>query len=152
MSRIYLVAWTILLAFGGFVVYESLQLNYSGLDFGPGPGFFPFWLGVLVIAVSLWEVTRTFPHLAERVPADFFPGRAGIRRLLALIGALVAALLCMGTVGYSLTMLGFCVFLLRVLAGQAWWVTLALSLAASFGTFHVFRSLQVYLPVGFLGI
>jgi hypothetical protein len=152
MSRVYLAAWTTLLAFGGFVVYESLQLHYYGMDFGPGPGFFSFWLGVLVIVVSLWEIARTLPHLAERVPADFLPGRAGVRRLLALIGAMVAVVLLMGSLGYSITILLFCIFLLRVLTGQPWWLTLTLSLAASFGTFHIFRSLQVYLPVGFLGI
>lgn len=152
MSRVYLVAWTALLAFGGFVMYESLDLSYYGTDFGPGPGFFSFWLGVLVVVLSLWEIRRALPNLRERVPADFFPDRAGVRRIMALIGAMVAAVLFMGTLGYSLTILLFCFFLLRVLATQPWWVTLALSLAASFGTFHVFRSLQVFLPVGFLGI
>ncbi len=152
MSRVYLVAWTALLAFGGFVIYESLQLSYYGIDFGPGPGFFSFWLGVLVVILSLWEIARTLPNLRERVPADFFPDRAGVRRILSLVAAMVAAVLLMGTLGYSLSILLFCIFLLRVLATQPWWLTLALSLAASFGTFHVFRALQVYLPVGFLGI
>lgn len=151
MSRVYLATWTILLGFGGFVIYESLQLNLTGMDFGPGPGFFSFWLGVLVVVLSLWEIAKTLPRLAERVPADFFPDRGGVRRILALIGAMVAAVLLMGTLGYSLTILAFCIFLLRVLATQPWWVTLVLSLGASFGTFHLFRSLQVFLPVGFLG-
>jgi len=152
MSRVYLVTWSALLAFGGFVIYESLELNLTGMDFGPGPGFFSFWLGILVVVLSIWEIARTLPNLRERVPADFFPDRAGVRRILALVGAMVAAVLLMGTLGYSLTILFFCFFLLRVLATQPWWVTLVLSLAASFGTFHVFRSLQVFLPVGFLGI
>lgn len=152
MGRIYLATWAILLAFGGFVVYESLQLNYYGMDFGPGPGFFSFWLGVLVILLSSLEIIRTLPHLRERAPAEFWPDRAGIRRLLALIGAMGGAVVCMGTLGYSLTILVFCIFLLRTLATQPWWLTLVLSLAASFGTFHVFRTLQVFLPVGFLGI
>lgn len=152
MSRVYLLAWTALLGFGGFVVYESLQLNLTGMDFGPGPGFFSFWLGVLVITLSLWEIAKAIPHFAERVPADFLPTGAGVRRILALVGAMVAAVLLMGTLGYSLTILCFSTFLLRVLATQPWWATIVISLAASFGTFHLFRSLQVFLPVGFLGI
>jgi len=152
MSRVHLVAWTILLGFGGFVIYESLQLNYYGSDFGPGPGFFSFWLGILVVLVSLGEVARTLPGLREAVPAGFFPDGAGVRRIFALIGAMVAALLLMGSLGYSITILLFSVFLLRVLATQPWWLTLVLSLGASFGTFFFFRALQVYLPVGFLGI
>jgi hypothetical protein len=152
MNRVYFIAWSALLCFGGFVIFESLQLSYYGYDFGPGPGFFSFWLGVLVVVLSLWEIAKTLPHFRERVPADFFPDRAGVRRILALVGAMTAAVLFMGTLGYSLTVLCFSVFLLRVLTTQPWWVTALISLAAGFGTFHVFRSLQVFLPVGFLGI
>lgn len=152
MSRVYLVAWAILLLFGGFVIRESLQLSYYSADFGPGPGFFSCWLGVLVVALSGVEIARTLRRLHEPVPPDFFPAGSGVRRILALVGALVAALLLMPTLGYSLTMLGFCIFLLRVLTRQPWWVTLLLAGAGSFGTFHVFRALQVFLPVGFLGI
>ncbi len=152
MSRVYLVAWTILLLFGGFVIYESLELSYSGTDFGPGPGFFSFWLGVLAVLLSVTELARTLRHVREPVPADFFPTRAGVRRILALVGAMVAALLLMPTLGYSLSMLGLCVFLLRVLTTQPWWVTLLIAGAGSFGTFHVFRVLQVFLPVGVLGV
>ncbi len=152
MSRVYLVAWAILLLFGGYVIYESLQLSYSGTDFGPGPGFFSFWLGVLVVVLSAVEIARTFRHVREPVPPDFFPTGAGVRRILALIGAMAAALLLMPTLGYSLTVLAFCIFLLRVLTSQPWWVTLLIAGAGSFGTFHVFRVLQVFLPVGVLGV
>jgi len=152
MSRVYLATWAILLLFGGFVIRESLQLSYSSADFGPGPGFFSFWLGVLVVVLCVVEIAGTLRHLHEPAPPDFFPGGAGIRRILALIGAMVAALLLMPALGYSLTMLGFCIFLLRVLTRQPWWVTLLIAGAGSFGAFHVFRTLQVFLPVGFLGI
>ncbi len=152
MSRVYLGAWAILLLFGAFVIRESLQLSYSGTDFGPGPGFFSFWLGVLVVVLSLAEIARALRHLREPVPAGFFPNRAGLRRILALVGAMAAALLLMPTLGYSLTMLGFCLFLLRMLTTQPWWVTLVIAGAGSFGTFHVFRTLQVFLPAGVFGL
>jgi len=152
VSRVHLVAWSILLVFGGFVIYESLELSYSGTDFGPGPGFFSFWLGVLVIVLSVVEIARTLRRLGEPVPAGFFPDWRGVRRILSLTGAMVAVLLLMPTLGYSLSILLFCIFLFRALATQPWWLTVLLSLATSFGTFHVFRSLQVFLPVGLLGI
>jgi hypothetical protein len=52
--------------------------------------------------------------------------------------------------GYSLTMALFCVFLLRVLGKQPWWLTVVLTLAGSFGTAYIFRQLQVILPGGIL--
>ncbi len=145
------VSWGVLLFFGIFVVYESLQINYYGSDFGPGPGFFSFWLGVLVVGLSVVELGRSFRN-RQPLPADFFPDRAGVARICSLLGALVGALVLLDRLGYSLTMFLFCGFLLRVLGKQPWWLTLLLTLLGSFGTAYVFRQLQVLLPRGLLGI
>jgi hypothetical protein len=55
MTRLYQITALILIAFGGFVIYLSLELNYSD-ETGPGPGFFSFWLGVLLIALALVDL------------------------------------------------------------------------------------------------
>jgi len=145
------VSWIVLLLFGSFVVYESLQISYFGSDFGPGLGFFSFWLGVLVIGLSVIEIARTFGAPVP-LPADFFPPRAGVLRIGYLLGALIASVLLLQRLGFSLTMLLFCGFLLRVLGRQPWWLTVVLSVLGSFGTAYLFRQLQVLLPRGILGI
>jgi len=151
MSTVDRIAWTVLCAFGGFVIYESLQINYYGSDFGPGPGFFSFWLGVIVVALSVVEIGRTFGKRIP-LPANFFPATAGVVRIACLLGALMAVVLLLTRLGYSLTMFLFCVFLLRVLGKQPWWLTIVLALAGSFGTAYIFRQLQVILPGGILGM
>lgn len=151
MTRVHYLVWGALLAFGTFVVRESLGHNYYGSDFGPGPGFFSFWLGILLIVLSLVQIVMTWRRPAEPLPAGFIPNREGIKRILSILGALAAALVLMNTLGFSLTMTGFCVFLLRRLGRQPWWLTLVLSIAAGFGTFYLFGLLQVMLPRGFLG-
>ena len=151
MSTVDRIAWTVLCAFGGFVIYESLQINYYGSDFGPGPGFFSFWLGVIVVALSVVEIGRTFGKRIP-LPANFFPAKAGVVRIACLLGALMAVVLLLTRLGYSLTMFLFCVFLLRVLGKQPWWLTIVLALAGSFGTAYIFWQLQVILPGGILGM
>src|SRR5512137_387079 len=111
MSIVDRVAWSALLLFGVFVVYESLQISYYGSDFGPGPGFFSFWLGVLVVGLSVIEIGRSFRNTLP-LPADFFPDRAGVVRISCLLGALIASVPLLGRLGYSLTMFLFCGFLL----------------------------------------
>jgi putative tricarboxylic transport membrane protein len=145
------ISWSLLCLFGVFVIYESLQIKYYGSDFGPGPGFFSFWLGVLVVALSAIEVGRTF---GKRVPlaTNFYPPKAGVARIACLLGALVAVVFLLTRLGYSLTMFLFCGFLLRVLGRQPWWLTVVLTLLGSFGTAYIFRQLQVILPGGILGI
>lgn len=151
MTTVNRIVWSTLLLFGIFVVYESLQISYSS-DFGPGPGFFSFWLGVLVIVLSAVEVAKTLRRSSEPLPSGFIPDRAGIIRMLSVIGALLAALLLMEWLGFSLTMLIFSLVLLRVLGRHPWWLTIVLALAGSFGTAFIFRQLQVMLPVGVLGL
>ena len=151
MTTVDRISWSALFLFGVFVIYESLQIKYYGSDFGPGPGFFSFWLGVLVVALSAVEIGRTFGTRVP-LPAGFFPTRSGVARIACLLGALVAVVFLLTRLGYSLTMLLFCGFLLRVLGKQPWWLTVVLALAGSFGTAYIFRQLQVILPGGWLGM
>src|SRR5512134_2276599 len=151
MSTIDRVAWAALGGFGVFVIYESLQIKYYGSDFGPGPGFFSFWLGVLVVLLSLYEIARSL-RKHEPLPVGFFPDRAGLLRIASLLGALIGVVLLLDRLGYALTMLLLCGFLLRVLGKQPWWLTVVLTLLGSFGTAYLFRQLQVLLPRGILGI
>jgi hypothetical protein len=152
MRRLNRIVWGILLAFGALVVHESLQLSYYGTDFGPGPGFFSFWLGVLVIGLSLVELTRTLRQAGGPLPAGFLPDRQGTMRILSIVGALAASLVLMAPLGFSLTMLGFCIFLLRSVGRFSWWTVLPIAGLSSFGLAYVFRMLYVLLPRGILGI
>ena len=151
MRRVNTIVWGVLLAFGAFVIHESLDHKYYGSDFGPGPGFFSFWLGMLLMVLSLGQIVMTWRRPAETLPAGFIPSREGIKRMLSIMGALVASLFLMNTLGFSLTMIGFCIFLLRRLGRQSWWLTLVLAIIAGFGTTYLFGLLQVMLPKGLLG-
>jgi putative tricarboxylic transport membrane protein len=147
------IVWGVLLALGAFIVHESLDHNYYGSDFGPGPGFFSFWLGILLMAMSLAQIIIAWRQPTEPLADGFIPGRDGIRRMLYIMGALIASLLVMKYLGFSLTMMGFSVFLLRTLGQrQSWWLTLTLSGIGSFGTYYLFGLLQVALPRGLLGV
>ena len=153
MRRVNAIVWGMLLVFGAFIVHESLGHNYYGSDFGPGPGFFSFWLGILLMAMSLVQIILVWRRPTEPLPDGFIPGREGVKRMLYIVGALAASLFAMPYLGFSLTTLGFCIFLLRTLGmRQSWWLTLTLSFVGSFGTNYLFGLLQVALPKGFLGI
>jgi putative tricarboxylic transport membrane protein len=152
MTRIHQVVGGLFLLFGAFVIYLSLDLHYR-TDYGPGPGFFSFWLGILLVVLSGLDILRASRGPRVPLPEGFLPDRGGIRRILFIIGSLVVALFVLPFLGFSLTMFFFCVFLLRTMGErQAWWATVVIALCGSFGTFHLFGLLQVALPRGFLGI
>ncbi len=52
MQRIHQGAALFFLAFSAFVVWESWNLEYY-THLGPGAGFFPLWLGVIMGGLSL---------------------------------------------------------------------------------------------------
>jgi len=151
MNRVSYIVWGVLLAFGAFVIHESLGHKYYGSDFGPGPGFFSFWLGILLMVLSLVQIVMTWRRPAENLPAGFIPNREGFKRMLSIVGALAASMFLMNILGFSLTIMGFCIFLLRRLGKQSWWLTLVLAVFAGFGTKYLFGLLQVMLPKGILG-
>lgn len=152
MKRTYQITGIAFILFSAFVVRESLDLKFY-TSLGPGPGFFPFWLGVFfgLLAVGMLYQATFKPE--EPMPADFFASKKGYLRNLAIILALVFAVKFMDALGFRITMLAFYVFLLYTLGRQNVVVTLLVSLAGSWGVYHIFVEwLKVVLPVGMFGI
>jgi len=151
MKRTYQVTGVVLMLMAAFLVRESLMLRYY-TPLGPGPGFFPLWLSVLlaVLAVAMF-VQATFGK-PEAMPADFYPDRKGYLRIGAVLGALVGVILLLGPLGFRLVTLAFYLFLLIALGRQNLLVTVIIALAGSFGVYYVFvHWLATPLPIGLLG-
>jgi putative tricarboxylic transport membrane protein len=152
MKRPYQITSAVLILAAAFLARESLRLRYY-TSLGPGPGFFPLWLSVLVAvlgAAMFWRATFGPP---EAKPADFYANRGGYLRIGAVIGALVAVIVLIEPLGFRLAMLGFYLFILTALGRRHWLLTGIIAMAGSFGVYYVFvHWLAVPLPIGFLGI
>lgn len=151
MNRLYRIAAFFFFLCGGSVVYLSLKVTYYSPDYGPGPGFFSFWLGILLAAISLMEFVNYGRRPREPLPMGFIPDKEGGRRVISILVALGAALGLMKPLGFNLTIFIFSIFLMRSLGKQSWKATAVVSLVGSLGTFYFFRQLQVYLPTSFFG-
>ena len=70
MRRGRLAATGLMLVFCLFAIWQSLLLSLTD-RLGPGPGFFPFWLGLIgaLLAVALLIATFRFPGTVT-----FWPG------------------------------------------------------------------------------
>lgn len=140
-----------LLAFGALTAGLSLQLPLGTLR-APGSGFFPFALGLMLVALAGAELLRLRLARPKPAPAAPAPAADGTARRVVLFMAVVAfttALLQpIGYVGSSfLLMLG----LLRVL-GLRWGASAliaALSAAACYALFVLW--LRIPMPAGPLG-
>jgi len=152
-----LVATGAMLAFCLFALWQSLLLSLTD-RLGPGPGFFPFWLALigivlsLALIVSVWREPRPSPDTPiEEV--RILPHGWGAGRWFAIIGLLAAVTIAMEFVGFRLAMLAFNAALVIALGERRWWLIAVFAALGSFGVYYLFTTwLDVLLPTGRFGI
>jgi putative tricarboxylic transport membrane protein len=126
--------------------FESFQLSLSDA-LGPGPGFFPFWLGVLGGVLALVLLVQLQQGKTE-VGADAIAlDRTGTRNAALVLAGLIAATAALELAGFRLAMFALLVYLLLVLGVRRWLAIALFAAAGSFGVFYVFYELlKVPLP------
>jgi putative tricarboxylic transport membrane protein len=140
---------------GVFVPALITSLGYSLTDsLGPGPGFFPFWLSAIGIALSLAMLVQLARGgIVSDDTVALLPGRQVALQAGAVLAALTLAAALLEPLGFRLTMLPFIAGLLLVLGARSLLAVSLCAVAGSFGVFHVFYHwLKVPLPIGALGI
>jgi putative tricarboxylic transport membrane protein len=140
---------------GIFIPALITSLGYSLTDaLGPGPGFFPFWLSLIGIALTgtmLAQLARG--RVFADAAAELLPDRQAALQAGAVLVALTVAGALLEPLGFRLTMLPFIAGLLIVLGARSLIAIAFTAIAGSFGVFHVFYYwLKVPLPIGAFGI
>jgi putative tricarboxylic transport membrane protein len=152
VQRIHQIAALCFLVFSTLVVWESVDLEYYS-ELGPGPGFFPFWLGIGLGVLSIVWIVQVSGRSGRPKDGAFLPREGGIMRIGSSLAALVVLAGLMNRLGFQLTMFSFLVFLMMVLGRQRFWVTLIIALLGSVGVYHLFgKYLDVSLPVSSMAI
>lgn len=137
---------------GLFICLYSLTYNL-GSPMAPGSGLMPFLCGAAMcfLAVAGFTFTTLSKRRAE-TEGPLFKGQAWQRSVLTL-GALLALLLLMKPLGFTLATVLFVGFLLRAIVPQRWPVVILVTLLTAAISFLVFEVwLQAQLPRGPWGI
>jgi len=136
-----------------WLILESQKFAYAS-KFGIGPGFFPFWLGIVLAGFSLFKFIASLTEkydaedLKRRLPRLGSLGRLGLIMLIMAGFALV-----MNGLGFILTVFLFVSIILFVLEGDSALRSIFYGVMFSAAVFLVFRYwLDVDLPRGLLGI
>lgn len=127
-------------AFGIYLAWQGTRLRIEG-DFGPGPGFFPFWIGLGLTAMAgLWSLRMAFGKTDTAV-ASILPPRKNLIVLVAVIGALIAFMLVLRPIGFNLAMLLLLLTLFFVLDRKHAGVKIGVAFIGSFGVHWAFETL-----------
>ena len=153
-----LVATGVMLAFCLFAVWQSWLLPLTD-RLGPGPGFFPFWMALIGVALAIGLLVATAREPAAELAdapdgaESVLPSGPGVSRWLAIVVLLAAAAAAMEFAGFRITMLVFNAGLAIALGERRWWLIALFAVLGSVGVFYVFTTwLDVLLPVGRFGV
>jgi putative tricarboxylic transport membrane protein len=128
------------------IIWQAWGMEYF-TELGPGPGFFPLWLGLILTGLSGAWLLSALRRARSEADQRFFPEWHGLRRILFVMGALIAVGLAMEFLGFQVAMFLFVAAVLTALGWRGWGLTAILSAALSFGVYHTFtRWLDVTLP------
>lgn len=144
-----IVSGAVLAGVGVFIIVEARGWEYVGPD-GPGPGFFPLWYGVCMVALSVLLAATSLVQRAS-VPAKPVNWREVGRALTAWTGLA----LCVGLLkilGFLLAFGLFTFFLVAVMYRRSLGTAVATAVGVSLGFYLLFPlALNVALPIGKLG-
>jgi len=151
MKRGWQVASVALVAIFALFAFESFQLSLRDA-LGPGPGFFPFWLGMLGAALAAFLLAQLHLDRVDLGTEALVFDRAGVRNAVLVLVGLIVATALLDVLGFRLSMLLLIPYVLVVLGVRNWVAVGICAVAGSFGVYYVFSDLlKVPLPAGIFG-
>jgi putative tricarboxylic transport membrane protein len=140
---------------GVLVMYDSVRLGATWGDDGPKPGYFPFYIGLIMTVAAVMNLARGFMIPADKNPPFVLAGQLKMVLTVLVPAAVYAA--AIGWIGIYVASILFIAFFMRWLGKFAWWKVVAVSAGTAVALFLIFeRWFLVPLPKGpieaFLGL
>jgi len=129
------------------IIVAWTTLPYGG-DFGPGPGFLPFWLGVTLMVCAI-PVIVTDLRATEKSERLFRPETAKCLKVLALV---VAVFLTLPVLGFSAGLALITGGGMRLMGKHSWVSCVVVVIGTAVCVRYLFGQwLSIPLPKGMIG-
>ena len=126
---------------GAYIIVAASGWEYLGQD-GPGPGFFPMWYGIAMVALSLFLVLASV-----RSPADEAIDWSHSRQAFATWAAFAAMVAALKLVGFLVGFAALTFFIVAVMYRRPLAVAATAAVALTAGFYLLFPlALGVKLP------
>jgi len=142
-----LIGGVAVLLFGLAIVFFSSQLPYSS-EFGPGPGFLPFWLGIGIAGCAVLVLMKILKQ-RNRTEVFFKPlTKLGVQMLVMI----VIAFLLLPLLGFSVGLALFAATAMRAIGKHPMLMCGLTAIGTAIGIHFVFGEwLSIPLPTGIVG-
>jgi len=136
------------MALGSVLIQQGVKLP-PGREGAPGPGFFPLWIGVGLISLSLVLLIRP---AGEQSTRDLLPRKDEAWRVVWVLCSLVLYTWVLKPLGFVIATFLLFLSLLQFYRRGRWWTAVFLSLGAILGSYWLFAKVfELPLPEGVLG-
>ena len=132
---------------------ESTKFHYM-TEFTPGPGFFPFWVGVILAILSCWLLFDTFRRKPSEADAmRILPEKHALYRVTFIFLMLFGVRMLMPYLGFPVTVCLFVAGILFSLERYGIVKSIGYGIAYAAVTWVIFEHfMEMGFPKGFLGI
>ena len=133
---------------GAIVITDSVRLGFGWQEVhGPRPGYFPFYIGLIMCVASLVNVARAL--MVRGADNKTFVQVGQLKLVLAVLLPTAVYALFVTWIGIYISSILFIGFFMRWLGKYAWWKTGLVSLATMVAFYLVFEIwFKVPLPKG----
>jgi putative tricarboxylic transport membrane protein len=123
--------------FAGLVIFDSVRQGARWLAEGPQPGYFPFYLGVIICVASAVTLVRALLMPAEKNRS--FVERGQLKLVLSVLVPSAVYVALVGWIGIYVAAVLFVALFMRWLGKYPWWKVGAVSVGHSVVLFLIFE-------------
>jgi putative tricarboxylic transport membrane protein len=135
-----------------WLIMEALRYDYV-TKYTPGPGFAPFWVGVLLGLFSIYLIADSFRKWSARDDKRVLPERSSLQRIVLIILGLIVYTAVLMPLGFLLSTVALVFLLLYYLEKYTMVKSVLYSVMIGGGTFLLFNYwMDVELPRSWLGL
>ncbi|MCL5808162.1 MAG: tripartite tricarboxylate transporter TctB family protein [Deltaproteobacteria bacterium] len=152
MKKADMLTGIVLLVLAGGVIWGARQMPQSA-TFGPGPGFLPLWVGVILALLAFILLASAWTRkLTQKDTTSPFPGAKALLAITGVLGGLAAYILLIEVLGFLADTFLYVAFLLGIVERERWQVTLGVAVLTTASLYIVFQVLLgITLPSNMFG-
>jgi putative tricarboxylic transport membrane protein len=130
-----LLTTAVLVLLGSIVVWDSLRIGVGWGTDGPKSGFFPFWLGVILIMTAVLIAIQAM----RRAAAGSFVTREQIGPVAKVLGPAVGFVVLTGVIGLYVASALYMAVYMRWIGRHRWATVAMIAVGLPLITFFVFE-------------
>jgi putative tricarboxylic transport membrane protein len=123
-----LVVAALFLAVGAIVMWDSARLGSTWAEDGPRPGYFPFYVGLLIIVSAVFNIIRALA--VPKAKDKAFVERGQLKLVLSVLVPTALYATAVTWIGIYVASIVFIGFFMRWLGKYPWWKVVLVSFAA----------------------